>query len=496
MPLLTLRNIRVRYLDTTLFEDLSWQIENGEQWAIVGKSGSGKTTLLNTITGKYNVINGAIEHHYYNAYRDSHDIKDPYFNYRHLQATVGQQHDFKNRSNTTEFYYQQRFNSADADEAISVREYLFGEPGDVLPSILALIEPLNLEPLLPKALIKLSNGETRRTLLAKALLKQPKLLLLDNPFVGLDVKARQHLHGIINHVIESGTAVILATMPGEIPSGITHVLQLDQNRVVNKFTRQEFVSQQRVKAPGQSFELQPAEIALLRQLAAAAPSYNFQQIVHMEKVKVKYGESTILENLDWTILPEEKWALLGPNGAGKSTLLSLINGDNPQAYANNIILFDRKRGSGESIWDIKKKIGFVSPELHQYFPNNSSCLQVVASGYFDTIGVHHKVNAEQLGNALKWMQLLGIQYFAEKSFKFCPGSIQRLTLLARALVKQPPLLIFDEPCQGLDQEQKEHFKQVIDMLCKYIPMTLIFVTHYSDEIPTAVDKLLELKKLA
>ncbi|RAJ10662.1 molybdate transport system ATP-binding protein [Chitinophaga skermanii] len=496
MPFLSLHHITVRYLDKTLFENLSWNIEKGQQWAIVGPSGAGKTTLLNTIAGKYNVINGHIDHHYYNDYKQTHTVTDPYFTYRDLIAQVGHHHDFKNRSNVVDFYYQQRFNSSDSEDALTVSEYLYDQsPGAAdNPTLQALIAPLNVTPLLKKAVIKLSNGETRRTLIAKALLKNPALLLLDNPFIGLDVQARQHLHNIIDHVVAAGTTVIVTTTPGEIPPSITHVLTLENATVSGEYTRDAYIYAFAHETEHKTLTLTSAEENVLQKLITQAPTYNFQQIVHMENVHVQYGSNVILDDINWTILPNEKWALLGPNGAGKSTLLSLINGDNPQAYANNIVLFDRKRGTGESIWDIKRNIGFVSPELHQYFSGQAKCAAVVASGFYDTIGVRNNIQPAQLDTALDWMLLLGIHTYADQLFKNVPGSIQRLTLLARALVKQPPLLIFDEPCQGLDHQQKEHFKQVIDMLCAHLPMTLIFVTHYSEEIPNAVDKVLQLKR--
>jgi molybdate transport system ATP-binding protein len=214
----------------------------------------------------------------------------------------------------------------------------------------------------------------------------------------------------------------------------------------------------------------------------------------MNHVNIKYGDKVILNNVDWQILPGERWALLGPNGAGKSTLLSLINGDNPQAYANDIVLFDKKRGTGESIWDIKKKIGFVSPELHQYFPTDNSCLQVIESGYYDTLGLFRPSQKAKADAALQWMQALEIDQYARHLLKNIPASAQRLCLLARALIKNPDLLIFDEPCQGMDDHQQNHFKQVVNTICKLSPVTLIYVTHYQHEIPDSVTKVLRLDK--
>lgn len=480
---LSLDHITVRNLDKTLFARLSWQINTGEHWAVVGPGGSGKTSLLNTILGKNNVIGGSIQHHYYDRYKAAHTITDPYFNYRRLIAMVGHHHDFRNLSHTTDFYYQQRFNSMDSSDAPTVAAYLEGHWDD------ALLAPLNIRPLLYKELIKLSNGETRRVMIAKALLQKPALLLLDNPFIGLDVQARQAFHGIIEHVIRTGVAVVLVTSPGEIPDSITHVLQLSDSGVAGTFTREAFRSQYQETPALDTINIDPALIATL---TAGAAQEHFDMIVQMEDIHVKYGEHVILDGINWKIRPHEKWALLGPNGSGKSTLLSLINADNPQSYANKITLFDRRRGSGESIWDIKRKIGFVSPELHQYFTSMATCLQVAGSGFYDTIGYIRTCTPEQLEKARGWMQVLEIGEYADVPFKQVPASVQRLVLLARALVKNPPLLIFDEPCQGMDAHQKLHFKRVIETLCRHLPVTLIYVTHYEEELPESVTKFLRI----
>lgn len=485
LPFLSLEHVTVRHLDKTLFHNLSWQINTGEHWAITGNSGSGKTSLLHTILGKNNVINGSIRHYFYDRYRQTHEITDPYFNYRRLIAMVGHHHDFRNLSHTTDFYYQQRFNSMDSGDAPTVNEYLQGRAAD--PEL----APLQVAGLANKELIKLSNGETRRVRIAEALLRKPALLLLDNPFIGLDVQARKAFHGIVDHVAQSGTTVVLVTSPAEIPPVITHVLHLEEGRIAGAYTREAFLEQYREEEqPAAGLQIDPA---LLAGLIADAPAASYEHMVRMENIFVKYGENVILDGINWTIRPHEQWALLGPNGSGKSTLLSLINADNPQAYANKIELFDRRRGSGESIWDIKKKIGFVSPELHQYFKSDATCLQVAGSGFFDTIGYLRTCTPEQLQKAEGWLKVLETDRFAHEKFQQVPESVQRLVLLARALVKNPPLLIFDEPCQGLDAHQKNHFKSVVEELCRHLPVTLIYVTHYEEELPSGVQHFLRIR---
>jgi molybdate transport system ATP-binding protein len=186
----------------------------------------------------------------------------------------------------------------------------------------------------------------------------------------------------------------------------------------------------------------------IRSMPSAYTYDDFENAVRMVDVHISYGDKVILDNINWEVKKGECWAVSGHNGSGKSTLLSLINGDNPQAFANQIWLFDKRKGTGESIWDIKKNIGYISPELHHYFDMGTDCLSIVASGLFDTVGLFRKLNEEQVWLTRQWMALLHIQRFEERMFQRLSDSEQRRVLLARALVKNPPMLILDEPCQG------------------------------------------------
>jgi molybdate transport system ATP-binding protein len=223
-------------------------------------------------------------------------------------------------------------------------------------------------------------------------------------------------------------------------------------------------------------------------------SKNYSVLADLHDVHVSYGEIKVLKGIDWTIRPGERWVLSGPNGSGKSTLLSLIYGDHPQAYANDIVLFDRKRGSGESIWDIKKKIGFMSPELFQYFPGNYTCKQVVESGFYDTIGLYRTVPAAEKQLSEEWMKIMGITKVQDLLFTDVSSTLQRLCLLTRALVKNPILLILDEPCQGFDVAQQQNFRNMIDAIARLSDLSMIYVTHHREQLPECINRELKLEK--
>ena len=426
---------------------ISFQILSGQKTAIVGPMGSGKTSLAKALAGRL-----------FRTGEVFFSCRNP--DKRAYVMLVEQQHQFKNRSNLSEFYLQQRFNSSDCEDAYTVEEELAGFEIEDWVSI------FELSGLLKRPLIQLSNGENKRLQIVKSLAYQPDWLILDNPYVGLDVNGREILTKGLVSLDSKGIQFILVSSPGDVPDFINQVIELP-------------LSQDTPAKP------EP----LLR------PLDPFETAVKMEKVQIKYGTKTILRDFSWQVNRGERWAIKGPNGAGKSTLISLITADNPQAYSQNIILFDRKRGSGESIWDIKRKIGYLSPELHLYFKEGGSCFSVVASGLFDTLGLFKRLTEEQSDQVNHWMQVMGIAHLKERSFLQISGGEQRMVLITRALVKNPELLILDEPSQGLDRVQTEHLKSVLDYLAEKSDMTLLYVSHYERDIPSCVNQVLELKRL-
>ncbi|HUP12947.1 MAG TPA: ATP-binding cassette domain-containing protein [Niastella sp.] len=471
VALAQLTNVSVVFNSIEILNNINLTIQPGEQWAIVGKSGSGKTSLAQALSGRL-FHGGSVAWHL------------PDHSHAHRILLIEQQHLFKNRSNTSEFYYQQRYNASDSEDTVTVQEEL--QPFiDAAPNT-TWIEQLHLTHVMQEPLIQLSNGENKRLQLAKALFLNPAVLVMDNPFVGLDVEGRQTLHRIIDSIAASGITIILITPPQDLPQCITHVAVLENGQLVKAGKKQDAF----ITADGCTPAL-PAGI--INKLRSSGDNNSFGIAVKMVNVTIQYGEKVILHNINWEVKKGQCWSISGPNGAGKSTLLSLVTADNPQAYANELYLFDKRRGSGESIWDIKRRIGFVSPELHLYFDRGTSCSDVIASGLFDTIGLFRLMTAEQKEQVKRWIELLQLQAVQHRPlFQLSLGQ-QRMVLLARALVKNPPLLILDEPCQGLDEEQISYFKLLIDQLCQTFNTTLLYVSHYSKDLPSCITNAAVLK---
>ena len=223
-------------------------------------------------------------------------------------------------------------------------------------------------------------------------------------------------------------------------------------------------------------------------------NFTADEVVKLNGVSIRYDDRTILKELDWTVMRGEKWALSGENGAGKSTLLSLVCADNPQSYACDISLFGRKRGTGESIWEIKKHIGYVSPEMHRAYLKNLPAIEIVASGLHDSIGLYKRPHAEQMSVCEWWMDIFGIAALKDKPFLQLSCGEQRLALLARAFVKDPELLILDEPLHGLDTYNRRRVKKIIEAFCHRRDKTMIMVTHYENELPQTITNRLFLKR--
>ena len=469
-PIAIIDCLSASYGGAKVLNDISFTLAEDDCLAIVGPVGSGKTTLAKALSGR--------------LFRTGSVFFKSRTNRVHPSILlVEQQHHFKNRSNMQDFYLQQRFNSADAGDAYTIREELSHEDEVSLGYWLGFFM---LDHLRDKPLVTLSNGENKRLQLVKSVLRDPDWLILDNPFLGLDVEGRGILSTCLEKLRENSVQFILINSPAALPACVNRVIYLENGRVTWDGPVSAYESFRRVD----KFDFNHT---VMDDLIASAQVYEpFQLAVRMNNVTISYGEKVILSGIYWEVKSGARWALSGPNGAGKSTLLSLITADNPQAYAQNIILFDRKRGTGESIWDIKKRIGYVSPELHVYFREPANVFNVVGSGLFDTLGVYKKITEEQKSRIVRWLAVFGISHLSQRMFQQISTGEQRMVLLARALVKNPPLLILDEPCQGLDEEQIQRVKEILNYICLNSQTTLIYVSHYASDIPDCVNQYFKL----
>ncbi len=468
---LEVENLSVNRSGHSMLNTISFSLNRNESLAITGSSGSGKTLLGLALAQKI-------------FYQGKIQFADALKN---RITWIEQQHHFKNLQHTNDLYYQQRFNAYDTEETETITQSL----GKDLEQAEELFREMKIEYLKDERLIQLSNGENKKFQLLKARLEEPLVMIMDQPFIGLDKETRMWLHHQLEVLIKKGILIALITSPDEIPCCISKVLTLENGKLSSFEPLSEF--KKNIEG-NENLVKRNFDYNILPKNLNEGVSNEFESVIEMKSVAVQYGDKLILDNINWEVKNGERWLLTGANGAGKSTLLSLINGDNPKAYANNIFLFGKKRGSGESIWDIKRKIGFISPELHLYFNQSSTCFETVASGLFDTIGLFRQISDEDGVLVDQWMEFCGINKFCDKRIGELSLGEQRAVLLTRALVKNPPLLILDEPCQGLDTERKEEFLELINEVCIRGNKTMVIVSHYENEKPVCISHFIKLDK--
>lgn len=469
-----------RFSELQFKKPIDWKIKNGEHWAIIGANGSGKSLLVDILLGKYALKSGEIVYINDNGEHTSVSSMVKSVAFKDIYTII----------DTRESYYQQRWNKGDEHDVPLVSDLISTTDTVWLQS---LVDWFGIQELMTKELNLLSSGELRKFLIVRSLLSKPRILIIDNPFIGLDKGSRNALNELLERlaIMDNLQVVLVLSNPNDIPSMITHILPVKHRMLLHVIDNQDS-EEKAVQWQTLFDDSRLNNIKLPEGDHTTKEEFRFAAV--LRNIHIRYGTLTILKGLDWQIEQGEKWALLGENGAGKSTLLSLICGDNPQAYANDITLFDRKRGSGESIWDIKRRIGYISPEMHLYYLKNVRCIDVVGSGFFDTVGLYKKCSTEQQKIAIQWMKVFQVDHLCERSFLNISSGEQRLILLARVFVKNPDLLILDEPLHGLDIMNKRRVKKIIENFCDKTK-SLIYVTHYEDEIPDVVNKRLVLKKI-
>ena len=492
-PLIRLDRVTVRAGGRSLFSDTNWTFRADQHWAVLGPNGSGKSLLASALCRQVHLSAGRILFAF-----DTDDPSRSYARRGEIVRIAPEDH----AALTSGSYHQARWNSIEGADAPTVSDLLTGEsiehfstyqvgPTRIPAQIYRqrrdrAVARLGIGHLLDRKVLHLSNGEGRKLLLARALMQSPHLLILDDPFGGLDGTSRQALRQTVDELLASGgpRLLVLTSRPDEVPDGVTHLLCVDGCRIVARGTRDQVFTNPAVERLF-SHGARPGLPGIIFPASERRPPAD-SVLIDMKDTTISYDGVRILDRIEWTVRSGERWSLRGPNGAGKTTLLSLVLADNPQAYGNNITLFGRRRGSGESIWEIKRRIGWVAPELQRHYSASIPCAAVVRSGFFDSVGLYRTCTPEQRATARDWMRALALEGFADRAFGSVSAGEQRQVLLARALVKDPELLILDEPCQGLDVVQRGHVVSLVDQLCEQTGITLIYMTHRSEELPRSI----------
>jgi molybdate transport system ATP-binding protein len=467
---INLEALTVDFDERFRLSNICWQIHSSQHWMISGANGSGKSALAAVLAGNGDNIEGRLTGVPEGVAIVSYEAQGEL-----IEA-------------------ERRKDDADIMDVISegtpVQEIIDDVCKDKALAA-QLIDQFALQPLLTRSFRKLSTGETRKVMLIRALTSEPQLLVLDEPFDGLDSATHRqllsHLHALAEHV----PMILVLNRFDERPDFITHIAYVDQGSLQTTVSMDDKAAYdelyQLLHLKSSALEIPPADPSLkLPELKADEP------LVKIRNARIAYGDAVIFDGLDWTIEPNQHWQLTGPNGSGKTCLLSLITGDHPQCYVNDIFVFGYQRGSGESIWQIKQFIGYVSTALQWEYRVSISVRNVIISGFYDSIGLYSKPTEKQREIADQWLAVLGMDDRADKPFNTLSHGDQRLLLIARAMVKHPPLLILDEPCLGLDDMNRQLVLALIEKICAGTETAVLYVNHHSEDKIQGIEQHLSL----
>lgn len=537
MALINIKNSRIENSREVVVPCLSWEMKSGEAWLVIGPNGGGKADFLNALSAQNSlkICQNNTDSVYENVFSDSVEIVS-------LERAA---HLIQEERENDESDYVEGGVDIGRTGRVFIAESLYGpvKKNMPLPQEIKRLEALpeiklcGIEKILDRGLKYMSTGEIRRTLLARALVSKKKLLILSDPFAGLDIQSRTILLDFFNTIVnrqlkENSSAECPHIILGmerwhEIPDAITHVLEFSDKKITFCGPRAEYEKIVAEREEKSKLSQNDLKNELKEQIAGAAagsefvnyggavPSQNAPQtatnsvssansepstaenpevLIKMTNVNVGWGDNHVLQNLSWQLNKGEHWLIQGPNGSGKTTFLELITGDNMQVFANDVWLFGAKRGSGESIWDIKKQLGIVSYRLHVEYRmlGGTSLLNVIISGFRDSIGLYGGATDMEISAAKKWLALGGFAGRENENFGSLSYGEQRAILIIRATVKSPKVLILDEPCHGLDQQFRSKVLNLLEIIGEQNTTTMLHVTHDPSEVLSCEHHVLEL----
>jgi molybdate transport system ATP-binding protein len=469
--LIELRNVNLVYRALPALRNISWSIQAGQQWACLGPNGAGKTSLARVISRQATHYSGEI------LRSDALEREGmAYVCFEQAKALCDRDKKLDDS--------EQRADATDPGTLV-VDAILGGRAAD--NRFHQWVERLHIAHILQRGLRYISTGEMRKTLLIKAILSDPALLILDSPLDGLDRATQEEMRCVIDELLQSSmTVLMLCRQTQDIPQDVSQLLVLDRGEVLVAGPRTDVLDtplvQSLMNPPAAELGDLPPPAPRPYELPASGP------LLRLQNVAVRYGDHQVLRDVHWTLDRGAHCCVSGPNGCGKTTLLSLVTGDNHKAYGQDITLFGIKRGSGESVWDIKQKYGQLDTQLHLNFARGMRVVEVVVSGFFDTIGLYDDWGDTQRDTAEQWLAALGLAEFSRESFDALSFGLQRMVLLARAMVKSPIILLLDEPTLGLDGHHRSLILRAIDHIAANSDTQVIFVSHSAGETPACINQ--------
>lgn len=502
--LITIQNCRIENSRATLVPELTWKMNEGEVWLVIGPNGGGKADFINALSGGAGGqrITPNTDGLFSNIFSDSTElvsleraarlIQEERENDESDYLEGGVDHGRTGRIFIAQALDPQLKKGLTYQELPAAAKQLEADPA---------IKLCGIEKILDRGLKYMSTGEIRRTLLARALVSGKKLLILSDPFAGLDLQSRTILLEFFDSIARRSQPHIILGMERwhEIPDAITHVIEFTDKKVSFCGPRSEYeklISERATSSKAaEEKEKQDFKEGFKELHNEATTNKTDEFLVEMHNVNVGWDGHQVLHNLNWSLKRGQHWLVRGPNGSGKTTFLELITGDNMQVFSNDIKIFGNRRGSGETIWDIKKRLGIVSYRLHVEYRmlGGTSLLAVIISGLRDSIGLYGDAPSDlEISKAKKWLALAGFEGREAENFGSLSYGEQRAILILRSAVKTPEILILDEPCHGLDEQYRSKILQLMELIGNGGTTTMLHVTHDPSEVLPCEKHILEL----
>ena len=517
--LITIQNCSIQNSSQTLLSRVDWKMNTGEAWLVLGPNGGGKASFIKALSSSLKFVPNRMDSSlvsgeeiplYSNVFEDSVAVVS-------LEEAASLIEEERMRD---ESEYMDK-----EDPGRTGRQYIAevlggsSKKGAPLPEIAKSLETMpevklcGVEKILDRGLRYMSTGEIRRTLLCRALLSKSKLILLSDPFAGLDVQSRTILLEFFDTIasrqlkedeknLDFPHIVLCMERFREIPECINSVLEFSKGQVSFCGNRKDFEMQYKIRMEQKAARRQQEKEAFLNELSQIRKDSNLlvneeevpDSLIKFEDVNVGWEDHHVLVNLNWEITKGSHWLIRGPNGSGKTTILELITGDNRQVFREKVYLFGNRRGTGETIWDIKRKLGIVSYRLHVEYRmvGGTTLEQVIISGFKDSIGLYEYPTDYELAAAKAWLKLAGFAGREKESFGSLSYGEQRAILIIRAAVKAPQVLILDEPCHGLDEDYRQKILDLIETVANTGTTTMLHVTHDPTEVLDCEHHVLEL----
>jgi len=481
-PLVVVANARVPINRRKVLNIHDFSIRPGEHWCVLGGNGAGKSSLAKLIRGE--LLRGRQYVEYAQSFDSASDLDTVSFEEQQRLWSLDNRHDIS------------EFNAEAKDQGTTVASLISppANPGILQQrDVMEMLSMLELDKLLARGIRFLSSGQIRKAMIARALLNKQadrnRLLVLDDPLEAIDRQAQPLIRTLLQQWMDPRDAtLLLSRRESEVLAGITHLAimedleiieqgQLDQVRTTDAFHR---IANPQVRLI----------VDIPQQANESKSPGEGQPPIRLHKVSAGYGDTPVLDQVTWLMDVNHHTLIEGPNGCGKSTLLSLIDGENHKAYGQEVTLFGVRRGSGESVWDIKSHFGVVSNEIHNKYVKGWRVLDVVVSGFYDSVGLYDDSGASQIEIAQQWLSCFSMEHLAREYFHEISFGQQRLILLARAMVKQPDVLILDEPCVGLDDYYRRLVLEFVDRIADQTPTQVIYVSHNEGEEPRCINQRL------